>query len=398
MLLPLSWIKRTVSALNSLVKLRLLLWLIGHLRGEVSPYLGVHQTGGRSLQRIVGLGRNEPPLVRSPNHDSLYRALPSPSRQRPLKEIALQVLLGIVLEAGKAAIELTLYVLLPVLVVTMAIMRVLEAKGVLGLTARILSPVLRPFGIPGVGVFAMLQMLFVSFAAPRTTLDLMERQGIPQRSTAATLAMILAMSQANAVFPLLTVGLSLPLVLSTSLIGGLTAAAVTYHLLVPANDELLETKIFSEAGEPSNQALLTLLIRGGEQGMQLCLQAFPSLLLALFALKAVAAVGAVSLLEGALSPIFNFMGLPGISVLPLATKYLAGGTAMLGVVTDLIHSGSLGASDLNRLSGILINPLDLVGLSILCPAGTRTAAIVRPAVFGAATGILIRGILHLTLA
>lgn len=308
----------------------------------------------------------------------------------------MEALLGVILEAGKSAVELTLFILLPVMVVMMALMRVLEAKGVLAFVARLLTPVLRPFGVPGVGVFAMLQMLLVSYAAPATTLKIMEKREA-RRGIAATLAMILTMSQANAVFPLLTVGLSLPLVLFTSLIGGLAAAAVTYHLFSPAADEAEEPQAVTEEPERPTR-FVPLLLEGGQQGVQLTLNSIPSLVLALFALHAIAAMGAIPLLEQGLSPVLERLGLPGIAVLPLATKYLAGGTAMMGVVIDFINDGTMSAVDLNRLAGFMINPLDLVGLAVLCPAGSRVSEVKWPALKGAAVGILFRGVLHLLLA
>jgi hypothetical protein len=91
------------------------------------------------------------------------------------------------------------------------------------------------------------------------------------------------------------------------------------------------------------------------------------------------------------------VGLPGIAVLPIATKYLAGGTAMMGVAMNLIKEGSLSALDLNRIAGFMINPLDLVGISVLLAAGPRVKEIARPAIAGAVVGILIRGVLHLVL-
>ncbi|HVI72297.1 MAG TPA: nucleoside recognition domain-containing protein, partial [Pyrinomonadaceae bacterium] len=60
------------------------------------------------------------------------------------------------------------------MVLMMGLMKLLEAKGVLAFVARVLTPVLKPFGIPGIGVFAILQSLLVSFAAPVATLSIME--------------------------------------------------------------------------------------------------------------------------------------------------------------------------------------------------------------------------------
>jgi spore maturation protein SpmB len=301
------------------------------------------------------------------------------------------------LEAGKSAVELTLYVLLPVMVVMMALMRLLEVKGVLALVARLLAPVLRPFGVPGIGVFAMLQMLFVSYAAPVATLAVMEKENSSRRSIAATFAMILAMSQANASFPLLAVGLSLPVALLTSLAGGFTAAAVTHYLLVRADGgERAQAPLASDRPKQAAGAL-ALLVEGGQEGVQLCLRSIPILVLAVCLIKALEAVGAIPVLERGLSPLLERAGLSGLAVLPLATKYLAGGTAMLGVATDLVNGGAMTAVDLNRVAGFMINPLDVVGVSVLASAGPRVASVARPAIIGAAAGILLRGVLHLVL-
>lgn len=85
----------------------------------------------------------------------------------------------IILQSGKSALDLALYILLPMLVVMMALMKVVEARGLLALIARIVRPVLRLFGVPGAGAFAILQLLFVSFAAPLATLTIMEKDGTP---------------------------------------------------------------------------------------------------------------------------------------------------------------------------------------------------------------------------
>lgn len=71
----------------------------------------------------------------------------------------MEELVKISLQSGKAGLDLALYVLLPVLVIMMAIMKVVEARGVLALIARIVQPVLRLFGVPGAGAFAILQLL-----------------------------------------------------------------------------------------------------------------------------------------------------------------------------------------------------------------------------------------------
>ena len=297
--------------------------------------------------------------------------------------------------AGRSAVELTLYVLLPVMVVMMAVMRLLEAKGVLDFVSKLLTPVLKPFGVPGLGVFAMLQLLLVSFLAPVATFVQMEKQNVSRREIAATLAMILTMSQANAVFPMLTVGLNLPVTLLSSLVGGLAAAAVTYYVFARSKKDEMTVSV-AVAKRPQRRAkVLDLLIAGGLRGMGLSLKAVPSLVLALVLVEGLKAMGAISLLEAGLSPLLKIVGLPAIAVLPFATKYLAGGTAMMGVAMNLVNEGSLSALDLNRIAGFMINPLDLVGVSVLVAAGSQVKDVKWPAIFGAIIGILVRGFLHL---
>ena len=79
-------------------------------------------------------------------------------------------ILTIVLEAGKESIDLLLWVLLPIMVVMMALMTLRE-----GVLERLLFEPLRRRDLPAVGYFLLAapQTLFFSFAAPATTLSLM---------------------------------------------------------------------------------------------------------------------------------------------------------------------------------------------------------------------------------
>lgn len=303
----------------------------------------------------------------------------------------------IVLQSGKTALELALYVLLPVLVIMMALMKVVEAKGLLALVARLIQPVLRLFGVPGAGVFAMLQLLLVSFAAPVATLSIMEKDGTARRGIAATLAMLFAMSQANAVFPLVAIGLNLGAIMATSVVGGLIAAALTYYVFARSVDEGPVSVDFLEQAptKPAKRSLLTIMIAGGQEALQVILGAIPLLILAIFVVNILKATGAISGLELLLAPLFGMVGVPAVAVLPIATKYLAGGTAMMGVTLNLMKEGAITIQELNRMAGFIINPCDLVGVAVLISAGARSSSVVRPAIAGAAVGIVVRGVLHL---
>lgn len=305
----------------------------------------------------------------------------------------------IVLLSGRTALELALYVLLPVLVIMMALMKVVEARGLLALIARIVQPVLRIFGVPGAGAFAIMQLLFVSFAAPLATLAIMEKDGTSRRRIAATLAMIFTMSQANVVFPMVAVGLNLGVIILTSLVGGLTAAALTYYLFTRSigDDGSSVEQVFLVTDKQRKSSTLNLMIVGGQEAVQVIIGAIPILILAIFLVNVLKSTGAIALVETVLSPLFTMIGFPAVAVLPLATKYLAGGTAMMGVTLDLLKDGAITTMELNRMAGFLTNPCDLVGVAVLISAGARSASVVRPAIAGAVVGILIRGILHLML-
>jgi spore maturation protein SpmB len=311
----------------------------------------------------------------------------------------LEEFIKIVLLSGKTALDLGLYVLLPVLVVMMALMKVVEARGVLALVARMVQPVLRVFGIPGAGAFAIMQLLFVSFAAPLATLAIMEKDGTSRRRIAATLSMVFTMSQANVVFPMVAVGLNLGVIMLTSLAGGLVAAALTYYLFArSAGDTGPATEQFVAAPENARKSTtLNLMIVGGQEAVQVILGAIPILILAIFLVNVLKAIGAIALVETTMKPLFALIGFPAVAVLPLATKYLAGGTAMMGVTLNLLKEGAITTLELNRMAGFLTNPCDIVGVAVLISAGARSASVVRPAIAGAAVGIIFRGVLHLLL-
>jgi spore maturation protein SpmB len=62
-----------------------------------------------------------------------------------------------VLHAGRSAVDVALYTLLPIMVLMMIVMRALEASGALEKIVALLKPFVRPFGLTGLGVPAMIQ-------------------------------------------------------------------------------------------------------------------------------------------------------------------------------------------------------------------------------------------------
>lgn len=302
----------------------------------------------------------------------------------------------LILDSGRTAVDLAIYILLPMMVVMLSIMHVLEAKGILWRIASFIAPVLAIVGIPGIGIFALLQLLLVSFAAPVATLAIMERRGISKPHLAATLATVFTMSQANVVFPMAAVGLNVPVTIASSIIGGLIAAACSYYFLKSRKTEDVFIAAENESiCTTSKKRLSDLITEGGKEGMEIVAKSLPMLLMALLFVNLLKEINAVSFLQSLTAPVFELFGFKASLFLPVLTKYLAGGTAMMGVTMDMLQDSTVTAHEVNRIAGLIINPLDPVGIAVLGSVGQRTRSVVKFALFGAVIGILCRAIIHM---
>ncbi|MEI6558745.1 MAG: nucleoside recognition domain-containing protein [Rhodospirillaceae bacterium] len=311
----------------------------------------------------------------------------------------MNLLSDVILPAGRSAMDLCLFVLLPVMVVMLSIMRLLEARGVLDWLVARLAPLLRPLGLTGLGVCAALQITLVNFAAPVATLAIMEQRGTSDRHLAATLAMVLALAQANSAFPLGALGLRLGPLLICSVIGGLVAAAVTYYgfgRALPAEEHLVDDRPHHAEAE-GGRGVLDIINRAGAEAFRITIGAIPLLILSLVAVIGLQRAGAVEGLTWLLGPLLGRAGIGGEIVLPAFTKYLAGGTAMMGVMDTLLRQGQITVDLLNHSAGFLVHPMDLPGVAVLISAGRRVAAVWKPAVLGACIGIAVRTLAHIWL-
>lgn len=305
-------------------------------------------------------------------------------------------MMDIILPAGRAAIDLALFVLLPVMVVMLSLMRLLEAKGLLDWLVARLSGVIRPFGLTGLGLFAALQIQFVSFAAPVATLTMMEQRGASDRHLAATLAMVFAMAQANTSLPLAALGLRLGPTLLFSTVGGLVAAAVAYHGFgrrLSSEEHLTDDTLHHPTADGA-KGVLDVINRAGAEAFKITIGAIPLLVLSLVFVTALRQAGAVDALTQALTPVLSVLGIDPALILPTVVKYLAGGTAMLGTVDELLRQSHFTVALLNHSAGFLINPLDLPGVAVLMSAGRRVAGVWKPAALGAVVGIAVRTLGH----
>ena len=114
------------------------------------------------------------------------------------------------------------------------------------------------------------------------------------------------------------------------------------------------------------------------------------LVLALVAVMALRTSGAIDAITRGLLPLLTLLSIDPALVLPTLTKYVGGGTAMMGVMDEMLRAGSATAASLNQSAGLLIHPFDVPGIAVLISAGRRVASVLKPAMLGALIGILVR--------
>jgi spore maturation protein SpmB len=300
-----------------------------------------------------------------------------------------------ILSSGRSAVDLALFILLPIMIVMLTIMHWLDDKGLLNRIVILLTPVLQPLGLTGLSIFALMQTTMVSFAAPIATLAIMARNGSSDRHIAATLAMVMALAQANVVFPMAAAGLDVTYTIGIALCGGFLASASTYYLFgrsLSSANYCSDNQLLSQSKEHRN--LLGIIRQAGKDAWDIAIGALPLLVVALVAVNLIRMTGAIDMIEGISHDLLIAAGYPPQTVLLAFTKYIAGGTAMMGIAMDAFNNGNLTSTNINLIAGLLICPLDVAGLAILVSAGPRVGAVALPAVMGAATGILLRIICH----
>ena len=221
----------------------------------------------------------------------------------------------------------------------------------------------------------------------------LDQRGASSRHLAATLAMVLAMAQANVSMPMAAMGLHFGVVLGWSLVGGLVAAAATYygfgrHLSSTEHtvDETLQHPVAESA-----KGVLDVINRAGAEAFKIAVGSIPMLVLSLTVVLALRRLGALDALTTLLAPLLLAVGAEPALILPTLTKFLAGGTAMMGIMDEMLRAGTVTAATLNGASaGLLIHPLDVPGVAVLLSAGRRVADVWKPAALGALVGLAVR--------
>lgn len=306
-------------------------------------------------------------------------------------------IIGIIMSAGKASVNVALYTLIPIMVVMLIIMKYLEVRGILDRIVQVMTPVLKPFGITGMGIFALIQLNFVSFAAPLAALAIMEKRGASDRHLAATLAMLFAMGQGNVFYPLIPFGLHWGAALGISVAGGLAAAAITWYFFGRRLSVASLQRDDTPPEDKSANGLIAIINGAGSDAIRLSLGSVPMLILSLTVVGILKEAGAIELLTRLIAPVLDFFHVSEVFILPALTKCLAGGTAYFGVVSDLLHKGLMTAQQVNASAGFMVQTLDLPGIGIYLGIASRFVRLFRFALPGALVGILLRTVLHSTM-
>lgn len=306
--------------------------------------------------------------------------------------------ISIIMAAGKSSVDVALYTLLPIMVIMLIIMKYLEVRGILDVIVRWVAPLLKPFGLTGMSAFALIQINFVSFAAPLATLSIMDKRGVSDRQMAATLAMVFAMGQGNVFYPLTPFGLHWLASIVISVVGGLCAAAVVWHVtgrrLSVAENPRAEAL---PNAEQNSQGILAVINSAGSDAIRLALGAVPMLILSLTIVGLLQGAGAIDLLQQLLKPLLSWLHIPQNFVLPALVKCVAGGTAYFGVISELIQQGKVTVDQVNASAGLLIQTFDLPGIGIFLGISSRFVRLFRFVAPAAIVGILLRTVLHLIL-
>lgn len=311
----------------------------------------------------------------------------------------MQALIEVITRAGHSALDVALYTLLPITVVMTIALRLLEVYGLLDRLVVWLTPIMRPFGLTGLGALAVLQSSLISFVAPLPTLRMMESQGVSKRHLAAALAALLASAPANATYPLGAVGLGMGSTILSSVVGAIVAASGTYWLFGRRLDPSTLGTATAEPGAAGvRPSLMSIINISGGQAVYSIIGVIPMLLVSLAVVFGLQQAGVVAWLVDVLGAPLGSMGIDTAYVLPVVTKYLAGNTAMVALFHDMAKQSVLDPSLVQKGSGFLINPLDLPGIGIFLSAGPRIASVLLPALGGGIIGIALRTIISTTIS
>ncbi|TCM65731.1 nucleoside recognition domain-containing protein [Rhizobium sp. BK068] len=298
--------------------------------------------------------------------------------------------IDLILDAGRAAVDVSLYTLLPIMIVMTILLRFLEVYGVVDKVMIFGGPLLRPFGLSGMSAVALLQTALVSFAAPLPTLATMERRDIPDREIAATLAAVLAIAPANGLFPMAAYGVHTTEILLISFMCALAASACCYYVFGRSlGDGEFKTPICERV--PAVAGSLKIIEAGGAEAIATVFRLIPMLLLSLSIVHCIQGLGIFAATQTLVQPVLARTGLSPDLVAPSFVGYVGGSTALVGYY-DKIGRGTFLPPSLssNAAMGFFVHSVNLVTVALLFSAGPKIARATPPAIAAALVGITLR--------
>jgi sorbitol-specific phosphotransferase system component IIBC len=143
------------------------------------------------------------------------------------------------------------------------------------------------------------------------------------------------------------------------------------------------------------EMIIDVILKAGRSAIELAFFVLlPVMVVMLCLMRLLEARGILDTLVARLTPLLALVAIDPALILPSLTKYLAGGTAMMGVMDEMRRAGQISVEQLNASAGFLINPFDLPGVAFLISAGRRVGAVWKPAALGGCVGILLRSVGH----
>lgn len=309
-----------------------------------------------------------------------------------IKQLApMTILINAVLDAGRSAVDIAIFTFLPLMIVTFSLMRYLEGISALRWIAGKANPLFRLFGLDGFGALAIIQLSLVSSAAPVSALSLMAHKRTSERFIAAAFAAVLAAAPANASFPLASLGVDPGLIVVNGICGALVASTLACWMV---GRRSVSGNICSCHRADDHVAvrldLLTAINRGGADAIRVIPAILPVLVISLAMVRLIQGTGALSAFTFLAQPVLQLFGVSQQNVLFFLTKCLAGSSAAVALLLDLHKEVSLAPEKIIDGSALLLNPLDLPGLSILIASVPALRPVAGIAVVSALAGIVVR--------
>lgn len=302
------------------------------------------------------------------------------------------ILITAILDAGRSAVDIAIFTFLPLMIVTFSLMRYLEGVSVLRSVVAKANPVFRFFGLDGLGVLAVAQLSFVSSAAPVAALSLLAHKNTSDRSLAGAFAAVLTAAPANASLPLATIGVDPVLIILNGICGALVASTLAYWVV---GHRQPSPKNVCEREEPPRQVaarldLLSAINRGGADAIRMIAAILPVLLASLAMVRLIQDSGAFSALMSVVTPLLQMLGVSQADILLFLTKCLAGSSVAMALLFDIQKETPLSNDQIIHSSALLLNPLDVPGLSILIASVPGLRPVARVAIVSALAGIAVR--------